>query len=359
MHERSPLAGLRRFRHSAMYLAGSLGAVVAAFVVVGVLLGVVGRDPLATYASILHSGLGSWFAVSETLVAAAPVMLCALSVAVAARVGLMSIGAEGQLYLGAAAATYVALSLDGQPSWQVLPVMFLGACVAGGVWSGVPGFLRARFGVNETIVTLLLNYVAILFIEHLVHGPWQDPLSYGWPQTPEFSVAAELPRFAGTRLHAGMFLGLLAAATLALVLARTHVGFVTRFIGANPAAARHAHYPVERYLIAAMVVAGALAALAGFGQVSAIEGRLRTGISPGYGYTGFLVSWLGRHNPIAIVVVSILIGALLSGGDALQLDGKLPFATVNILQGCILFFLLCSERYVHRAALATPVQAAS
>lgn len=349
---------LRKSRRPVVYVAGSVAAVVAALVVVALFLAVAGRNPFETYAGIASSAFGSWFAWSETLVAAIPLMFCGLGVAIAARVGLMSIGAEGQLYIGAAAAAVVALEVKGLPSWQLLPLMMLAACVAGAAWSGVPGFLRARLGVNETIVTLLLNYVAILLIEHLLHGPWQDPASYSWPQTPEFPAAAELPRFGTSRLHAGFWIALVVAGTFAIVLARTRIGYVARIIGANPAAARQARYPVARYLVVAMLLSGAVAALAGFCQVSAIEGRLRSGISPGYGYTGFLVSWLSRHDPVAIVIVSILMGGLLSGSDSLQLNQGLPFATVNIVQGCIFFFLLCSERLVQRAAVARASEAA-
>jgi ABC-type uncharacterized transport system permease subunit len=323
--------------------AGSVVAVFAAFVAVAVFLLILGRDPFQTYIGIFSGAFGNRFAITETLVAATPVMLCALGVAVAAWVGLLSVGAEGQLYLGAVGATYVALSLPHAPTWQVLPLMFLASCMCGALWSGIPGLLRAKFSVNETIISLLLNYVAILLVEYLVHGPWQDPTSYSWPQTAAFSSSAALPRWSGTRLHLGLCFGLALAILFSAINSRTRTGFMMRVIGANPKAASYAHYRVSRYLLLAMLVSGAVAALAGFAQVSAIEGRLRTGLSPGYGYTGFLVAWLARHNPLAIILVSVLMGGLLSGGDSLQLTQKLPSATVNILQGFIFFFLLCSD----------------
>lgn len=347
---------LLKARQVALNGVGSIGAVIAAFIVVAIFLLLVGRDPIRTYSGIFAGAFGGRFAITETLVAATPIMLCALGVAIAAWVGLISIGAEGQLYLGAAGATCAALALPDAPAWQVLPLMFLASCVCGALWSGVPGLLRARFGVNETIMTLLLNYVAVLLVEYLVHGPWQDPASFSWPQTPAFSHAAELPRWPGTRLHLGICFGLVLATFFWITLPRTRMGFIVRVIGANPKAASHAHYPVARYLFVAMLVSGAIAALAGFGQVSAIEGRLRTGLSPGYGYTGFLVSWLARHNPLAIVVAAILMGGLLSGGDSLQLSEKLPFAVVNILQGCIFFFLLGSEYFMENLRMPRPVE---
>jgi len=323
--------------------AASVAAIFAAFFVVGVFLFLVGRNPISAYVGILRSGFGSSFAISETFVAATPIMLCALGVAIAAWLGLLSVGAEGQLYLGAVGATFVALRLPNAPAWLLLPLMATGACICGAVWSAVPGCLRAKLNVNETIVTLLLNYVAILLVEYLVHGPWQDPESYSWPQTPAFQSAAELPRWAGTRLHLGFIIAMVTAFVCWAMVARTRVGFVARVIGGNPNAASYAHYPVARYLIIGMALSGAVAALAGLCQVSAIEGRLRTGISPGYGYTGFLVAWLARNHPLGIVAVSVFMGALMSGGDSLQLREGLPFATVNILQGAILLFLLCAD----------------
>ncbi len=339
-----------RVRGSLVRFAGSLAAVVASLGAVAVLLLALGKDPIYTYVAIATGAFGSWFSLSEALVAATPLMFCALSVAFAARLGLMSIGAEGQLYLGATAATLVALKFSGMAAWQLIPSMAVAAAVVGAVWSGVPGLLRTRLGMNETITTLLLNYIAILLVQHLLHGPWRDPASFGWPQTQSFSDTAQLSGFAGTRLHAGILVALAIAGAFAIILSRTKAGHIIRVIGANPSAAKYAHYPVDRYLVIGMLVSGAVAALAGFSQVSGIEGRLRSGISPGYGYTGFLVSWLSRHNPIAIVAVSILMGGLLSGGDALQLTAKLPFATINVIQGTIFLVLLSSECVIRRLA---------
>jgi simple sugar transport system permease protein len=343
-------AALEKVRRAILYTGGSIAAAVLAFVLTGIFLLAVGRDPLTIYAGIWSGAFGDQFSISETLVAATPIMLCALGVAVAGWVGLMNVGVEGQLYLGAIGATFVALHLSDAPAWQVLPLMFIVASTCGACWSAIPGALRVWLGVNEVIVSLLLNYVAILLVEFLIHGPWQDPSSTSWPQTAAFSAGAELPHFPGARVHLGICFGIALALFFAVLMPLTKIGFVARVIGENRDAAEYSHYPVARYQLAAMLLSGAIAALAGFGQVSAIEGRLRSGISPGYGYTGFLVCWLARHNPLAIVIVSILVGGLLSGADSLQLSAKLPFATVNILQGMIFFCLLASEQFVRKLA---------
>jgi general nucleoside transport system permease protein len=338
--------GIEKARQTLLYVAGSIGSVLVAFCLTAIFLLAVGRDPISIYSGIWAGAFGDQFSLSESLVAATPVMLCALGVAVAGGVGLMNVGVEGQLYLGAIGATFVALTFPTLPMLQMLPLMFIAASICGAAWSAVPGGLRVWFGVNEVIVSLLMNYIAILLVELLIHGVWQDPTSTSWPQTSAFPATAELPHFPGARVHLGLCFGVILCLFFAVIMPLTRVGFIARVIGQNPDAAKYAHYPVGRYQLIAMILSGAIAALAGFGQVSAIEGRLRSGLSPGYGYTGFLVCWLARHNPIAIIIVSVLIGGLLSGADSLQLTAKLPFATVNILQGTIFFCLLACEQFI-------------
>ncbi len=323
--------------------ATSLIGVLSAFVIVGVFLAVIGRNPVSVYCEMFASAFGDSFCISETLVVATPVIFCALGVAVAAWFGLLSVGAEGQLYLGAIGASWIALAFPELSSWSLLPLMIISGALCGAVWSGIPGLLKAKLDVNETIVTLLLNYVAILVLEYLLHGPLQDPESYSWPQTASFSSNAELPRLGLGRLHLGFVFAICTAIICWLVVAKTRIGFVIRVLSNNKNAADYAHYPVVKYVVFAMMISGALAATAGFCQVSAIEGRLRAGISPGYGYTGFLVAWLARNHPIGIVIFAVFLAGVLSGGDSLQLREGLPFATVNILQGTILLCLLSAD----------------
>jgi simple sugar transport system permease protein len=325
---------------------GSLLSIGFGLFAVAAFLYVTGRNPLSIYNGMLVSAFGDSFALSETLVAATPIMFCALAVSIGTRVGLLNIGVEGQLLAGAAGATVVALNLP--PQTQALPMlslMCLSAVICGAAWSGIAGVLKVFLQVNETIVSLLLNYVAVLLIDYLIHGPWQDPTSTSWPQTQAFPESAELLHLAGSRIHLGLPIAIAIGLVLALFWSTTKAGFKSRVIGENIEAARYAHYHVKTYLLVAMLVSGMVAALAGFAQVSAIEGRLRSGLSPGYGYSGFLVCFLARHNPIAIIVVAILLGGFLSGADSLQLTEKLPFATVNIMQGAIFLFLLASENF--------------
>lgn len=345
------MSATRAIQRASISILGSAGSIVCGLAAVALFLVLAGRDPIKIYSGIFTSAFGDSFAISETLVVATPVMLCALAVAVAGRVGLMNIGVEGQLLAGAVGGTFVALIVPAStPAWMMLSLMCLSACACGALWSAIPALLKVRLNVNETIVSLLLNYVAVLVIEFLIHGPWQDPSTTSWPQTQAFPACAELPHMPDSRIHLGFPIAVAIGIVLTFVLNRTRAGFRANVIGQNAEVARYAHYRVTRYLIIAMLLSGAVAALAGFSQVSAIEGRLRSGLSPGYGYTGFLVCWLARQNPLAIIVTAVLLGGFLSGADSLQLSEKLPFATVNILQGAIFLFLLSSENFLKQLA---------
>jgi simple sugar transport system permease protein len=267
-------------------------------------------------------------------------MLCALAVALPARVGLVNVGGEGQLYFGALFASWAALYLSGIPGGLMLPLMVLLAMVGGALWAFVPALLRARGWLNETISTLLLNYVAALVVQFFVFGPWKDPKSANFPQSQPFPDIARLPTLGAERIHAGLILALIAVAVLAFILSRTRWGFEMRAIGGNPEAARRTGVPIATYILVTLLMGGALAGIAGLGEVSAIQGRLRPDFSPGYGFIGFLVSWLAGHNPLTVVVMALLLGVLTAGGDSLQISQRLPFASVNLLMALTLAAVL-------------------
>jgi simple sugar transport system permease protein len=278
-------------------------------------------------------------------------MLCALAVAVPARAGIFNIGGEGQLHLGAIAATAVALNSGTDSAFVIIPCMVLAACLAGALWALIPALLKAVLNVNEVLVGLMFNYVGILLVEHLVHGPWKDPSALGWPYSALFSDAAILPRWGYTNVHLGLALALIAAVCLWFVMARTTFGFSIRIIEANPAVARSVGVRIRLWILVTMMIGGALAALAGMGEVSVIQGRLRPDLSPGYGYIGFLISWLAGHRFLAIVPTAIVIGGLYSGSDALQLSAGLPSSTVDILLGLVFIGVLLSNPLRRRLAL--------
>ncbi|HEX9245404.1 MAG TPA: ABC transporter permease [bacterium] len=335
-------------------------SILAAFIVGAAVLGLAGVDPLAAYGELLSGPFGSGFGLTETLVKATPLILTGLAVLVPARMRLWNIGAEGQFQLGAIGAAAVALFTPLGRSPGAVPAVLVAGMAAGAAWCLVPAALRAWLRVNETITTLLLNYVALLFVDYLIYGPWKDPASRGFPLSATFPAAAKLPVLvSGTRVHLGLLLAVAAAVAVAIMLSRTRWGFEIRVIGDNPVCARYAGIDLVRNTLLVMGVAGALAGLAGAGEASAIAGRLQRGLSPGYGYTGIIVAWLAKLNPIAAVLVAVLLGGLFLGGDALQISLGLPIAVVYMLQGLIFFFVLGGEVIVaYRVVIRrrTPVQ---
>jgi len=311
----------------------------------GLFLFIYGAEAGETYIKMYQGALGTSYAFSETLVKAIPLMLAGLAVSLAFRMKLWNIGAEGQIYMGAFAASGIALSWGNQPAWFLITVMLLAGFLAGGLWGLITGVLRARWGVNETITTLLLNYVAILWVDSLVFGPWRDPQSLGFPLTPRFSMNAYLPTLGDSRVHIGLLIALLIAIIFYYLLNYTRWGYEIKVIGESHLAARYAGINVPRNIMLVMLISGGIAGIAGMIEVTGITHRLQSGISPGYGYTAIIVAWLGRLNPFAIIVVAFLMGALLVGGFAAQSSG-IPFSIVLILQGSILFFLLAGEIFL-------------
>ena len=221
----------------------------------------------------------------------------------------------------------------------LLGLGFLG----GGLWAVIPGVLRARGWVSETIATLLMNYVAVLLVQFVVFGPWKDPEGVNYPQTAEFAAAAILPSLGTSRVHLGIVFALVSLGVYAFVLARTRWGLEMRAIGGNADAARRDGIPIGRYVVVLMLVGGGLAGLAGMSEVSAIQGRLRSSLSPGYGFTGFLISWMAAGRPLGILAASLLLAVITAGGDILQMTQSLPGSVVNILMAVILFVVLGSR----------------
>ena len=319
------------------------GLFVLAFLVFAILLLAFGKNPIKAYVDIFSSTLGSTYGLSEILVKMIPLTLTAVAVAVPSRIWLINVGGEGQLYIGALFATWGALTLNSLPPWILLPLISVFGFLGGGLWASISGILRAKGWVSETISTLLLNYVAILLVNFFVFGPWKDPESANYPQTAEFVDAATLPAIGGTRVHMG-FIFVLAALTLFyFVLSRTRWGLEMRAIGGNPEAARRSGIPISAYITLLMFIGGGLAGLAGMIEVSAIQGRLRPSLSPGYGFIGFLISWMAGGNPLGIVAAAFLLAVVTAGGDILQMAHGLPGSAVNILNALILFVVLSRQ----------------
>ena len=317
-------------------------AVAAALVLGGLFFAAAGHSPLHLYGSMARGIVGDFYAFSETIVKAIPLALAGLGVAVAFRIGFWNIGAEGQLYAGAIAATAIPLFFPSLSSFVMLTMMMFVAALAGGALAVLAALPRLYRNVNEIITSLMLNYVVILFADYLIYGPWKDPQSFNFPLTPLYPRAAHLPTFFGTRMHAGILLVLIAAAALDLLMRRSRWGFELRLLGDSPSAARFVGLSPVRHILVAMIVSGGLAGLAGMTEVAGILHRLQRELSPGYGYSAIIVAWLARLHPWGVVPMSVFLGAVFVGGYSLQAAG-LASASVFMLQGGMLFVVLIAD----------------
>ena len=274
-------------------------------------------------------------------------MICGVGLAIAFKALVWNIGAEGQLLMGAVAATWVALyAIPDAPTVVLLPCMFVAGFLGGAIWGIIPGILKAKLRANEVITSLMMVYIASELVNYLVYGPWKGAGEWGFPYTTKFPPSAQLPRLLDTRIHyPTLILALLLAVLVYLLVMRTKLGYEIRVTGENPEAARYAGMSYFKTVVLVMLISGGLAGLAGVGEVAGIHHRLRypQGISPGYGFTAIIVAWLGRLNPLAVILTSLLFGGLLVGGDAIQVALGLPVATINIFNGVILFFVLGGE----------------
>ncbi|MBI3915243.1 MAG: ABC transporter permease [Chloroflexi bacterium] len=327
--------------------ATSLGSFIGALIIGGIILAFVGGDPLNAYAHIFSAAFGNTGVLSDTLVKASPLILTGLACLIAFRARLWNIGAEGQFYLGAFGATYIVQQVFGKDvsPWIFIPTMAIAGIVMGAAIGLIPGYLKAKFGVNEIITTLMLNYIAFFWNAYWIYGSWSDR---GFQLTPTFPAnawlprlsdyAAQIPAFAGLTIHLGLVFGLLATVAVWYLLARTRWGYEIRLIGDNPNAARYAGIDIVRNTVLVMMISGALAGLAGMAEVTGVVHRLQDRISPGYGFTAIIVAWLAKLNPWAVIPVAILFGGLLIGSREIQ-----PSGLARMLQGIILFMLISSE----------------
>lgn len=327
----------------------SLGAIVVALILGGIVITFVGGDPIASYVHIAKASFGEIGVLSDTIVKATPILLTALACAVAFRMKLWNIGAEGQFVMGAFGASAVVLIPilpPETPRWIFIPVMGLAGMAAGAIWGFIPGFLKAKFRVNEIISSLMLNYISVAWINFWIFAVWTEG---GFQMTPKFPENAWLPRLLdysaqfpilrGLTTHLGLVLGILAAIVLWLIIYRSRWGYEIRLIGDNPQAAQYAGINIARNTVLVMMLSGALAGLGGMSEVTGVVHRLQTSpVAAGYGFTGIIVAWLAKLNPLVVILVSILFGALILAGREIQ-----PSGIPKMIQGIILVCLIASD----------------
>ena len=334
----------------AMRIAVPVAAVALGLVAGGVILALGGHDPIDAYNSMWEGSLGSSDGLQATLIKACPLVLTGLAVATALRVGLWNIGGEGQLIIGATAATGVGLYATSLPGPLVLPAMILAGCLAGATWATIAAIPRALISLNEIIVTLFLNYIAILLMDHLIFGPWADPKAFGFAYSRALPDVAVLPVIPGSYVHVGIVIALMVAVTCWWLMERTPWGFSVRVAGGNPRTAEYLGLHISRRMVIVLALSGAIAGLAGAIELTGVTNRLQDGISVNYGYTGVLIAFLARGRLLGVVVAAFLFATLVVGSYALQTTGVAqPIAT--IIQALIIVFLLAGD-----AALAFRVR---
>jgi len=315
--------------------------VVAALAVSAIALVALEVSPIAAYSTMFVQTLTTEFGLTEVGKKAAPLILTGLAVYLPLRAGVWNIGAEGQLIIGALAGTWVGITLS-WPAFLLLPAMFLAAAAAGAVFAGVPGWLRARWNINEIITTLLLTFVALNFKEYLLRGPMQGGAG-NFPQTEQLSAAATIPDLFGLGVHAGLLVAVVMVVLMYVVVTKTRLGFEITFVGSNAEAAQQAGMSKYKVYILVFVAAGALAAFAGLSDIAGVQGRMRADFAPGYGFTAIVIALLGRNGAFKVLLAAIFFSVLIVGGSSMEVALGVPAALVEVIQALIILFLITAE----------------
>jgi ABC-type uncharacterized transport system permease subunit len=331
-----------------------LGAIIVGLILFCLFLLVLGKSPIDFLSLMVKGGFGNWFSVQNSLQRASPLLLTALCVALPARLGLVVIGGEGAVVLGGLAAAAVGVPLIGAPYFIVVGAMGIAGMVAGGIWVGAIGALRHYRGVNETISSLLMAYIAIALMNHIVEGPLRDPSSLNKPSTYPIGKDYMIGNIPGMDVHWGLAVGVIACIVSWVLIEKTTWGFAARISGGNVRAALIQGLAVGPLIVGFTALAGGFAGLAGMIEVGAVQGNANASLAAGYGYTGILVAFLARHNPLAIIPVAFLLGGIAASGGLLQRRMDLPDATVLVLQGMLFIVILFSDTLYGRFKVFNP-----
>jgi ABC-type uncharacterized transport system permease subunit len=316
-------------------------AVFAVLIFAGFLVRLSGADPFSVFSLIFKGAAGSQFALFETLTRATPLIFTGLAAAVAFRAKLWNIGAEAQLYMGAVATVVFGTGLLPLPAPVLIPILMLVSAIAGALTLLGPAFLKVRFGVDEVVTTLLLNFIIILFVSLLLEGPLKDPMGMGWPQTKKVIAEAQLPKLIqGKRLHAGFILALIAAFGVWVINKRMALGYEMKAVGFNPRAARFAGMKVDRVMLKTALLSGGLAGLAGLSEVAGLKGNLTRDLSPGFGYAGIVVAMLALLHPLGVVVAAIFVAGIFVGADAMSRGARVPSDIAQVIVAAALLAMV-------------------
>ena len=357
MSEKSKRSGLARPLRADRLFDALLPvfATLIALVFGAILLLFLGVNPLEAYGALFQGAFGTVSGITQTLAKATPLLLVALGICIAFRAGVINIGGEGQIILGAIGASAVALALPNLPGILLVFLALTAGVLAGAFWGGIAGVLKARFGVNEILSTVMLNAIALQLMNYLLRGPMLDPAQVAAgtnvPQSATLPMQVWLPRLVPrTLLHAGLILAIVLAILVYIFLWRTTIGYRIRAVGLNPSAARYAGIPVKRYMALALILSGAFAGLAGAVEVTGIHHRMIEGLTGGYGFSGIVAALFGKLHPLGAIPASIIFGGLLVGADKMQRTVQVPSSLVVAVNGLIVLFVVASDYFVRRRA---------
>jgi simple sugar transport system permease protein len=321
-----------------------IGAIILALITSSIFILLLDLNPANVYMKMVQGAFGTAYRARETIIKAIPLVITSLGIAIAFRMQFWNIGGEGQIAMGAFAASFVALNMSDMSKPILLLLMILAAMLVGGLWALIPAFFKAQWGTNETIVTLMMNYIGLKWIMYLQYGPWRDPNSLGFPKIANFTENAILPKLMG--VHIGWIFALLLVAAVYIFLNHTKKGYEIAVIGESINTARYAGINIKRTILIAILLSGGLCGLVGMIQASGVNSTLSVEVTGGVGYTAIITAWLASLSAPVILVVSILFAALLEGGSYIQTVFGIPESAALILQGIILFFVLGSEFFV-------------
>jgi ABC-type uncharacterized transport system permease subunit len=347
----------RAERSNTVALISPLIAIVLTIVTTGILFAILAKNPaLALWVYFIDPLIDS-YSLQEIAVKATPLVMIAVGLSLCYLANVWNIGAEGQFLIGAIAGSWLAVETHGTNAgpW-VLPVMLLLGAAGGALYALIPAICKVRFGASEILTSLMLVYVADLLLDYLVRGPWRDPAGYNFPTTAEFDPVATVPTLIeGGRLHLGSIIALVMVMAAAILIGRTIKGFEIRVVGAAPRAARFGGFNSSRLVLLTFAISGALAGLAGIIEVAGPVGHLQPGFSPGYGFTAIIVAFLGRLNPVGILIAGLFLALTFIGGEQAQIAMKIPLDVTKVFQGILLFYVLaCDSLILYRFRLIFP-----
>lgn len=316
-------------------------SVVLALVLAGIFLAAIGYDPLRIFSGMVKGAFGSPNKVRQTIIYAIPLVITAIGIAVAFKMQFWNIGGDGQIFMGAFGATLVALNLSNLPKVILLILMAIAAMGFGGTWAAIAAILKTRFNTNETIITLMLNYIALKFITYLQYDLLRDKSAMGFPKIPNFPKNAQLPKLFNVNI--GWIIAILLVTIFYIIMKHSKMGYEITVLGESENTARYAGINIKKTVVKAVLISGALCGLTGFIQASAVSGTLSIEVTGGVGYTAIIVAWLSNLNSLVIAVVAILFAALTEGGSYIQTAYGIPNAVAQVIQALILFSVLGSE----------------